>query len=159
MRIGIDSRMISMGGIGTYLRNLIDGIGELDRENEFVLIMHPLDIENFKLPGTNFNIVPSRAHPYSLSEQITLPKVVGKLGLDLIHYPHYFQPVLGRTPIVVTIHDMIHQLFPQFCPSYLHWKISWSMIRKVVKKSRIVLTVSEHSANDLVEKLQITRGE
>ena len=40
MRIGIDSRMISMTGIGTYLRNLIDGIGELDRENKFVLFMH-----------------------------------------------------------------------------------------------------------------------
>ena len=51
MRIGIDSRMISMTGIGTYLRNLIDGIGELDKENKFILFMHPSDIENFKFFG------------------------------------------------------------------------------------------------------------
>ena len=70
MRVGIDSRMISMTGIGTYLRNLIDGIGELDRENEFVLFMDPSDIKNFELPGTNFKIVPSKSTPYSMSEQI-----------------------------------------------------------------------------------------
>lgn len=157
MRVGIDSRMISMTGIGTYLRNLIDGIGELDRENEFVLFMDPSDIKNFELPGTNFKIVPSKSTPYSMSEQIIFPKLVRKLGLDLIHYPHYFQPFFGTTPVIVTIHDMIHQLFPHFCPSYLHWKISWLMIKRVVKKSRIVLTVSENSANDLVEKLQISK--
>ena len=155
MRIGIDSRMISMTGIGTYLRNLIDGIGELDKENEFVLFMHPSDIENFKSPGTNFKVVPSKSSPYSVSEQILFPKKVSNLELDLIHYPHYFQPFFGITPVVVTIHDMIHQIFPHFCPSYLHWKISWLMIKRVVKKSRIILTVSKNSAQDIKERLHI----
>jgi len=157
MRIGIDTRMFSMSGIGTYLKNLIEGLGELDRNNEYILIMHPSDIINFALPGSNFTIIPSSARPYSLSEQIVLPRVVHKLGLDLIHYPHYFQPVFGRTPVVVTIHDMIHQLFPEFCPSYLHWKISWLMIKRVVRRSRIVLTVSKNSANDLTERLEVSK--
>ncbi|MBE17600.1 MAG: hypothetical protein CMH79_02450 [Nitrospinae bacterium] len=155
MRIGIDSRMISMTGIGTYLRNLIDGIGELDRKNEFVLFMHPTDIKDFKPPGINFRIVPSKSPPYSVSEQILFPKKVSNLELDLIHYPHYFQPFFGITPVVVTIHDMIHQIFPHFCPSYLHWKISWLMIKRVAKKSRIILTVSKNSAQDIKERLHI----
>ena len=157
MRIGIDSRMISMTGIGTYLRNLIDGIGELDKENKFILFMHPSDIENFKLPGSNFKLVPSKSIPYSISEQTVFPKLVSKFKLDLIHYPHYFHPFFGTTPFIVTIHDMIHQLFPHFCPSYLHWKISWLMIKRAVKKSRVVLTVSENSANDITNKLDVEK--
>ena len=53
---------------------------------------------------------------YSLREHVSIPLKLRRLGADLLHSPHYVLPLLCRTPSVVTIHDCIHLLFPQYLP-------------------------------------------
>ena len=123
MRIGIDARMIYMSGIGTYLRNLIGGLARLGLDHEYVLFLSKSGRERFGTPGENFSIILSPAPPYSFAEQTSLVRAIESQRLDLIHHPHYAVPLLGRTPMIATIHDLIHQLFPEECPSWLMWRI------------------------------------
>jgi len=156
MRVGIDARMIFMSGIGTYLRNLLEGLGRIDADNEYVLVVRRADRERLPPPAGNFALAEADAAPYSLWEQIGLARAVGRLRLDLIHHPHYFAPAFGGTPMVATVHDMIHQLFPELCPSPVHWRVSWAMIRRTARRARLLLAVSEHTRRDVITHLGVS---
>ncbi len=158
MRIGIDARMMFMSGIGTYLRNLIGGLARLDTSHEFTVFIQKADRDRFAVPGENFSVVEVEAPPYTLAEQVRLMRAVGRENLDLVHHPHYAAPLVGRTPMVATVHDLIHQLFPELCPSRLAWRVSWFLARRTARRARLVLTVSEHSRRDIVAHLGVAPG-
>ncbi len=155
MRIGIDARMIFMSGIGTYLRNLIEGLYRLGEDHEYIVFIQEKDRERFHPPGENFSLIFSGARPYSFSEQVGLARLVEAQNLDLVHHPHYAAPVFGRTPMIATIHDLIHQLFPEQCPSMLAWRVSRILAKRTAGRARLVLTVSEHSRRDIIEHLGV----
>ena len=155
MRIGIDARMISMGGIGTYLRSLLAGLDRRDDDMEYVVFLQEKDMDCCADLGSNFRRVFCAAPPYSLAEQMRLPRILGRERLDLIHQPHYFAPFFGKTPMVTTIHDMIHQLFPALCPSPLHWRVSKWMIARTVRRARLIIAVSEHTKRDIIEHVGV----
>ncbi len=155
MRIGIDARMISMGGIGTYLKSLLAGLGKLGDDAEYVVFLQKRDMDSCAGLGSNFKRVVCVAPPYSLAEQMTLPRLLRRERLDLIHHPHYFAPFFGKTPMVATIHDLIHQLFPVLCPSPLHWRVSKWVIARTAQRARVILTVSEHTKRDIIEHVGV----
>ena len=155
MRIGIDARMISKGGIGTYLKSLLAGLGKLGDDAEYVVFLQKRDMDSCAGLGSNFKRVVCVAPPYSLAEQMTLPRLLRRERLDLIHHPHYFAPFFGKTPMVATIHDLIHQLFPVLCPSPLHWRVSKWVIARTARRARVILTVSEHTKRDIIEHVGV----
>jgi glycosyltransferase involved in cell wall biosynthesis len=155
MRIGIDARMIYMSGIGTYLRNLIGGLARLGGDHQYVLFLSKSGRERFGPPGENFRVVSSEAPPYSFAEQTSLACAIESQRLDLIHHPHYAAPLFGRVPMIATIHDLIHQLFPEECPSRLMWRISRAVARRTARRARLVLTVSENSRRDIAAHLGV----
>ena len=61
----------------------------------------------------------STAPPYSVSEQIRIPIALRRERVDLFHAPHYVLPPLIHCRSVVTIHDCIHLMFPQYLPNRL----------------------------------------
>src|SRR5262249_19251103 len=65
-----------------------------------------------------------------------------------LHSPHYVLPLLSRVPSVVTIHDCIHLLFPQYLPNRFALSYAKFMMRRAVQRSALVLTVSEASRHD-----------
>ena len=158
MRIGIDARMIFMSGIGTYLRNLLGGLASLDEDIEYTVFIQTDDRERFEPPGGNFSPSFVSAPPYSISEQVGFVRRIEGSGLDLIHHPHYAAPVFGRVPMVATIHDLIHQLFPELCPSRLAWQVSRMLARRTAGRAKLLLTVSEHSRSDIINHLRASPG-
>jgi len=86
---------------------------------------------------------------YSFAEHVSIPMKLRKLGVDLFHSPHYVLPLLCRTPAVVTIHDCIHLLFPQYLTSPARVYARF-MLGNAVKRSALVLTVSEASRLDIL---------
>ena len=56
---------------------------------------------------------------YSIAEQIRIPLALRREGVTLFHAPHYVLPPLVRCRSVVTIHDCIHLMFPQYLPNRL----------------------------------------
>jgi glycosyltransferase involved in cell wall biosynthesis len=59
-------------------------------------------------------------------------------------------PLLCTTPSVVTVHDCIHLLFPQYLPSRYAWRYAHFMMGSAIKRASLVFTVSEASRRDIL---------
>jgi glycosyltransferase involved in cell wall biosynthesis len=150
VRIGIDARKLHDFGIGTYIRNLLRQLARLDHETEYVLLCRPEDAAALAPLGENFRAVPESAGNYSLSEQLRVPFALRRHGVTLFHSPHYVLPRLVSCRSVVTIHDCIHLMFPQYLPNRLALSYARSSISFASKRATRILTVSESSKRDIV---------
>jgi glycosyltransferase involved in cell wall biosynthesis len=150
MKIAIDVRKWRDYGIGTYVRNLVRHLARLDHETTYFLLCEARDEATLRDLAENFVPIVESSPGYSLSEHVTIPRQLRRLGADLFHSPHYVLPLLGRVPSVVTIHDCIHLLFPQYLPNRLAIYYARLMLRHAVRASTVVLTVSEASRADIL---------
>ena len=155
MRIGIDARKLHDFGIGTYIRNLLRQLARLDRDSEYVLLARPDDCEALASIGANFRSVPETAGNYSLAEQIRIPWALRRERVDLFHAPHYVLPLLVPCKAVVTIHDCIHLMFPQYLPNRMALAYARTSIRTAAKRATRVLTVSESSKRDILRFVDV----
>jgi glycosyltransferase involved in cell wall biosynthesis len=150
MRIAIDVRKINDFGIGTYLRNLIRHLPRFDFENDYYLLCYPQDKELLKSLTATFHLHFVNAPNYSVSEQWSIPFALKRIRADLFHAPHYVLPLLTPCPSVVTVHDVIHLLFPQYLPSQFASHYARFMIGRALVKASLVMTVSKASKRDLL---------
>jgi len=150
VRIGIDARKLHDFGIGTYIRNLLRHLARMDDRTEYVVMCRPEDREALSTLGENFRTVPETAGNYSVAEQLKIPLALQREGVTLFHAPHYVLPPLIRCRSVVTIHDCIHLMFPQYLPNRLAFAYARTSIGMAAKRATRVLTVSESSKRDIL---------
>jgi alpha-1,3-rhamnosyl/mannosyltransferase len=156
MRVAIDARKLHDFGIGTYIRNLLRQLARTDQETEYVLFCRPDDVAFAASLGPNFRAVVERSGPYSVAEQVRLPLAVRRERPDVYHAPHYVLPALVNVPSVVTIHDCIHLLFPEYLPNRGAYVYARAMMGMAARRSYRVLTVSEASKRDLLRFFDIS---
>jgi glycosyltransferase involved in cell wall biosynthesis len=150
MRIAIDTRKLNDFGIGTYVRHLVKYLPKIDPESEYLLISRAEDRDSIHALSPDSRMVPVSSHNYSISEHLTIPAKLRRLRADLYHSPHYVFPFFTPCPSVVTVHDVIHLLFPQYLPSRLAGHYARFMIRRALDKAELILTVSDASKRDLL---------
>jgi glycosyltransferase involved in cell wall biosynthesis len=150
VRIGIDARKLHDFGIGTYIRNLLRHLARIDRENEYVLLCQESDMGVAATLGENFRAVLEPADNYSIAEQIHVPWVLMREKPDVYHAPHYVLPVAVRSRSVVTIHDCIHLMFPQYLPNRAAYAYARGAMWSAARRSDRILTVSEASKRDIL---------
>jgi glycosyltransferase involved in cell wall biosynthesis len=158
VRIGIDARKLHDFGIGTYIRNLLRQLARLDRQTEYVVFCRPDDREGLASLGENFRAVSETSGNYSLSEQIRIPLALRRERVTLFHAPHYVLPPLVRTRSVVTIHDCIHLMFPQYLPSRFALAYARTSITLAARRATRVMTVSESSKRDILRFVDVEPG-
>jgi len=106
LRFVIDARRLKDFGVGTYIRNLVGALAELDSENHYTLVVRSDDIPEIGgLPG-NFKKVPYERLDSDLLDNIRFPLFLRSLGADLYHIPLHRIPYLMPRPYVVTVHDL-----------------------------------------------------
>jgi glycosyltransferase involved in cell wall biosynthesis len=149
-RIAIDARKLRDFGIGTYIRNILIELSRLDRATEYVVLCRPDDVESGDVLGPNFRMVPDTARPYSIAEQFRIPLALARERVQLVHEPHYVLPPLVRCRSVVTIHDCIHLMFPQYLPGKLAHVYAKGSMWAAVRKANRILTVSDASKRDIL---------
>ncbi len=150
MRIAIDARKLRDFGIGTYIRNILTELSRFDRDNEYVVLCRPQDVDTGDILGRNFRMVPEPAPTYSIAEQYRIPLSLAREAVHLVHEPHYVLPPLVRCRSVVTIHDCIHLMFPQYLPSRLAHVYAKGSMWSAARKANRILTVSEASKRDIL---------
>ncbi len=155
MRIAIDARKLHDFGIGTYIRNLLKQLARIDQVAEYVLLCRPDDAAIVNELGRNFRAVPESARPYSLAEQVNIPLAVRRENIDLFHAPHYVLPPLVQCRSIVTIHDVIHLIFPEYLPGRLAHAYARASLFAAAKRADRILTVSETSKNDILRRLKV----
>jgi glycosyltransferase involved in cell wall biosynthesis len=155
VRIGIDARKLHDFGIGTYIRNLLRQLAHLDHQTEFVLLCRPQDVPSLATLGANLRPVAETSANYSIIEQIRIPLALKREGVTLFHAPHYVLPPLVPCRSVVTIHDCIHLMFPQYLPNRLALGYARASIFAAARRATRVLTVSESSKRDILRFVDI----
>lgn len=149
-RIAIDARKWRDYGIGTYVRNLVRHLARIDSETTYFLLCHGADAPTLRDLAGNFVPVVDESGGYSLGEHVTIPWKLRRLGVDLLHEPHYILPLFTPSRSVVTIHDCIHLLFPQYLPNAGALSYARYMMGHAIRRSAVVLTVSEASRQDIL---------
>jgi glycosyltransferase involved in cell wall biosynthesis len=155
MRVAIDARKIHDFGIGTYIRNLLRHLARTDHETEYVLLLGEDDLGIASQLGPNFRSVLEPSPNYSLREQVHVPWVLRRERPDVYHAPHYVLPAGVRCPSVVTIHDCIHLMFPQYLPNRLAYAYARAQMWAAARRSDCILTVSEASKRDILHLFNV----
>ena len=159
-RIGIDARKVRDFGIGVYVSNLIHGLARMEAEgeagaNEYVLFVRPEDRDFAADLPPNFRSVVERSPVYSVREIGMMTWRISRSSLDLYHATHYVLPAVVPCPTVVTIHDIIHLLYPGFLPSRAASLYAQRMFRHSVGRADRIIAVSRNTQKDLLDYFDI----
>lgn len=173
MRIGIDytSAAHQGAGIGRLTRNVVRALAELDRENEYTLLVqgrkaaHPPSIPHPRnvasgIPNANFcerrTWIDERWWNriwHRLRLPVAVEWVVGRV--DVFHSPDFtLPPTRPRTRTIVTVHDLSFLRLPHcFEPALLdHLRAN---VPRAVRRADWVLADSENTRRDVVDLLQV----
>src|SRR2546427_1840171 len=87
-----------VGGSENYLRGLVQGLAEVDRENEYILCLGPEAAPTFAPPNSRWRICVSpgasgRRAVRIVLEQAWLPRRARSLRADIIHSGGYTSPL------------------------------------------------------------------
>lgn len=154
--IGIDARKAHDFGIGTYIRNLVESLARVDEENRYVLFVGPDSSRSFTGLPDRFRTVLEPAPVYSARELIALSWRLWRQRVDLYHSTHYVLPAWVPCKAVVTIHDIIHLLYPEFLPSPLAFLYAQRMIRRGLSRGDAIIAVSKSTKADLMEYFDVS---
>lgn len=152
-RVGIDARKLKDFGIGSYIRNLLEAIAGRPAAAAYLFRIYARSEDRDALPTLpdNFEIVAEDSPGYSIAELTRFSWRLMRDRLDLFHATHYVIPPLARARAVVTIHDIIHVLYPQFLPNRAALLYARVMIRRALRRADRIITVSYNSKRDLVD--------
>lgn len=156
MRIGIDLHMVNdfMQGSRTYTYNVIRALIEIDPENDYYLYFtnKPKSLPSlFQKSNVHIRrIVPANR---IVRLPISFPL---KLAIDRIDVFHcqYMGPPFSATPYVVTLHDIIHEIYPEFYPDSLRFFMSL-FYPLSARRAATVLTVSEYCKEAIVKLYKV----
>ncbi len=154
-RIGIDARKLTDFGLGTYIQNLVHSLAEIDSENHYVLFVGPHQRQLLELLPDNFELMVETAPMYSVRELVALSWRLKRCRLDLYHATHYVLPVWVPCRAVVTIHDIIHLLYPEFLPGPLAFFYAQRMIRRGLMRGDRIIAVSQNTKTDLMDYFEV----
>jgi glycosyltransferase involved in cell wall biosynthesis len=166
MRIGIDARFygVKSKGLGRYTQKLIENLESIQDSStadEYFVFLRKDNFKEYKPKNKKFHKVLADYQWYSFSEQISMPKILNKYQLDLVHFPHFNVPIFYKKPFIITIHDLILLHFPTVRSSTLSPVFYWMkflayklVIGLAIKKSKKIITVSEFTKNDIINNYE-----
>jgi glycosyltransferase involved in cell wall biosynthesis len=153
LRIIIDIRHLRNFGIGTYIRNLVVALSQVDRENRYLLATHTPEVGELKQLGPNFELLLYEKPKRATFDQISYGWFLRSHGADLIHMPVNDLPILMPKPYVVTIHDMGSFLFAD--KTGLREDMRLRRFRRGLMRAERVIAVSEATKRDIQSFLGI----
>ncbi len=148
IKLGVDSRMVRHSGIGTYIRHMLDTLVE---DPDFDMTLYgPLD----KISEYPCQKIHAPYPIYSLKEQFYFPRALQRITMDCYYFPHYNIPLSFKGNIVVTIHDLIHLVYP---PSKMAYFYAKTMIKATCQKAKQIVVTSNYTKEDLNRRLAIPK--
>jgi glycosyltransferase involved in cell wall biosynthesis len=152
-----------VGGSETYARELCKALGRVGRLEYHAFVPTIAPDAGGGLPTSVVRQYrASRSMPGRLAAMSLAAAAPGRLRralrtseLAAIHFPlSVMLPPLDTPPAATTVLDVQHEVFPEFFSraelAYRRHVYGWT-----VKKSRIVITISEHARLALVERLRL----
>ncbi len=172
IRIGFDARWIAVegGGISTYAREILRRMLHAPGDAEFTVFVRDAAarealVAEGVIPGSG----PTRTviapwSPMAPASQVFMPSRIRAAGIGLFHSPNFALPLAAfsgiRRPVrgVVTVHDLIPLVMPDHAPRSRKSRFAPAFrryLRACVRRADRVVTVSEHSRQDLIGRLAL----
>jgi glycosyltransferase involved in cell wall biosynthesis len=153
VRIGIDARLAdyTVAGIVRYTVQLTRALKALDSGHRFVALRsrHP-KVDPPAIPADE--TLPLHTPPHHRIERFALPWELRGANLDVLHSPDFI-PAPGPWRKVITVHDLAYLRMP--------WLLTrqsrryYGGIRKAVVQADAIIAVSEATARDLQELVDV----
>ncbi|RBM18507.1 glycosyl transferase family 1 [Prauserella sp. PE36] len=96
------------GGVGRYVDSLVAALDVAGAD--ITVVCQPRDVQLYAELAPRSRVVGAAESTATRTarltwEQTTLPRLVRRLGVDVVHSPHYTMPLASRAASVVTLHD------------------------------------------------------
>lgn len=150
MRIGINAHWMSerAGGIGTYLRCLVPAMADAEPSSR-IFLYAGATIETDALQQQNVQVLESdplfglRRMPYATSLALVRSRI------QIVH-EQGSAPFFMPAPMVVTLHDLLHERYPE-STSVEYLRIIRKRLARTMRTAAVILTDSEFSKRDIVD--------
>ncbi|WP_308128035.1 glycosyltransferase family 4 protein [Modestobacter italicus] len=110
VRVLVDATAVpaDRGGVGRYVDQLLPALR--DQDVDVVVASQRRDVEHYRslVPGALVLPAPAavaRRPVRLLWEQVGLPVLAARAGVQVLHSPHYTMPLVASVPVVTTLHD------------------------------------------------------
>ncbi len=158
MKIGIDIRELEQGrmtGIGRFLRNFIAYASRQRPAHQFLLYGN--QHTETGLAGDNVILRIREEGLTQWWDQVLLPTMANDDGVDVFFSPYIKGPIRVRCPLVVTIHDLMDLVFPEYGGGRLSTVLFKMMATRVGRRADLVLADSQYSAVDIARLLGLEK--
>jgi len=144
----IDARWLRTG-IGRYILTLLQELKQKLPDTLLTCITMPGQVETIA-PYCD-RVIQMTCGIYSVMEQARLPMIAREASVFCA--PHYNVPVFRSGPLVVTIHDLTHLLFPRYRSKLRARLYGEPMLRIACAKASRIITPSHYTREMLVRRL------
>ena len=132
---------------------------KMDKENEYFIFVSP-GPDHCLQESENMHIIELKCSTYPLWEQVVLPRSVAKIKPDLLHCTSNTAPIFTKTPLVLTLHDIIflekrnsgnNSWYQEMGRYYRRW-----VVPRILPKCKKIITVSFFERNKIKEALGLS---
>jgi len=159
MKILFDNQIFTLqnfGGISRYFYELMNHFYKNKEINFELALIHS---DNYYLKEAEFyansGFLLKKYMPFKkkILQKLNTSKAINALknkNFDIFHPTYYeieFLDYIGNKPFILTVHDMIHELFPKELSKDLDPKKK----KKLIKKASKIIAVSKNTKNDIIK--------
>lgn len=155
MKVGIDALALSnpMDGSQSFVRNLLKLLSTVDAVNDYTIFVRSPEAVADIAVTDKMLIQTVASNQARMRIPFALSRAILRSGVDVLH-AQFAAPLVCPSQIVVTIHDILFERYPQFFhPSDL--RQLRIRVPLTVRRAAAVLTGSEFSKQDIARRYAI----
>lgn len=143
-------------GVHQYIYALLSHLGQTEDGLRYTVLLGEGELTNTSLTSLRSWWPTGKAPVRVVWEQCAQPWILRRIGADLVHGPVNVIPLLSPCPTVTTIHDLSFVRFRYLLrPSRRLYQLV--MTRLSAQHARRIITISAHTANEIVRLFHISR--
>jgi glycosyltransferase involved in cell wall biosynthesis len=168
LRIGVNALFLQrpLTGSGQHLFQLLKGLDEYDDQKNTYVLLSPRfknsSVSRFPQLSDRFQNKEVVSALRRLGEnfeslwweQIGMVRECHREGIELLHCPYFAAPLFLPARTVVTVHDVITLVMPEYRVRRESRMYS-SLVAFTVRRADAIITVSDYSKRDIMRTLQI----
>ena len=167
MRLGINALFLQKPttGMGQHLLHLLEGLDSLERDQQYVLLAprfrraYTLRAPQLSDRFREVEVVSALARlgenvAQVWWEQVGIVRAGTRERVDLLHSPYWSNPLWSPWPTVVTVHDVIQFVLPEYAWRKIS-RLYFGIVSRSARNAHAIITVSECSKRDIVKLLSV----
>ena len=165
MRIAYDHQIFGwqrFGGVSRYVFEVANHLAEAEGNSIHCHIVCPFHVNDYlrkanpklKVTGIHAPAVRKTGRLYRFVNKTLAPFFLQKWRPDILHETYYSRTTIAPLgcKTVLTVHDMIHELYPMYFPN---WDPTREEKKAAVARADHIICVSENTRRDLIRLLDV----